>query len=310
MNPKSQDPAPLLALLERLLRLRVGRVHFGAQGPPPPPGATFQPFARFNYLLSGRRQAVLPIGGRAEEVLLRPGDVQVSAEGSWEFARFDREHEILCIVPRADYLRVACHRYRFGDDGAIRVESVEQHTVRSVPAALRLAARALCACAGDASPAAGRVLAQALKHQALAELAVPRGEEWRSGAKATFREMRRWMENRIQHWDLGREAVAAAFGVSPSYVSRLFRRQAGVSFVGCLTEQRIAFAETLLATTPLTVQAVAQQCGFRSAAYFVKRFRELRGRTPGAFRQRSAAASEPCQNRAEYPTRNSNPPSF
>lgn len=75
--------------------------------------------------------------------------------------------------------------------------------------------------------------------------------------------------------------VADAVGLSQSYFSTLFHRAMGIRFSDYLIAYRLRIADRYLATAELTVQQVADLCGFGSAGYFVARYREHYGLTPG-----------------------------
>ena len=70
--------------------------------------------------------------------------------------------------------------------------------------------------------------------------------------------------------------------LSPSYISRLFRREFGLSFSAYLTARRLESARHLLQTTHLQIAEIAARCGFSSSSYFIKVFSAHYGLTPGS----------------------------
>jgi len=84
-------------------------------------------------------------------------------------------------------------------------------------------------------------------------------------------------------WSL--ERLATLVGLSPAYVSRMFREQARTSFMSFLTEVRLDEALRLLADDKATVVATARQVGFRTPAWFIKQFKLRFGRTPEEYRR-------------------------
>lgn len=260
-------------------------MYFGTRGPPPPKDALFLPSARFNVVLSGSRHLVLPIKGQVTALVLWPGDMQISPHDSWEIMELREPHEQFCIVPRSDFLRISYYRYFRDATGAFSAESYDYHTPQNYGDPLRYTARALTACAhGPHRPEAVQCLALALRHLAAAELQAAARVRHQGHAEATFQKVRRWLEAHVEQPTLSRERAADTFGLSPAYVSRLFQRHAGESFMDYLTRQRLDFAEQLLRDTELKVSEVGAQCGFCSASYFVRRFHQRRGVTPGAYR--------------------------
>ena len=82
------------------------------------------------------------------------------------------------------------------------------------------------------------------------------------------------------------EEIAASTGYSPSYFSHLFTEETGMSPYQFVVRSRVEHAQQLLMTTRLTVQEVAFQCGFNSAANFCYTFRRMTGVSPHAYRKR------------------------
>lgn len=89
--------------------------------------------------------------------------------------------------------------------------------------------------------------------------------------------------------DLTERDVAAACGVSPAALSRLFSRVMKCSFPEYVTGVRLREAEKLLLTTDASVTDIALRVGFSSPAYFIARFRQAKGITPHRFRCETSA---------------------
>ena len=87
--------------------------------------------------------------------------------------------------------------------------------------------------------------------------------------------------------------LAAAACVSPSYLSRVFRKQYGCGPSAALELVRLKRARTMLARSNLTVSQVAAACGFADPLYFSRRFRAAHGIAPSAYRDKGAAADPP-----------------
>lgn len=84
--------------------------------------------------------------------------------------------------------------------------------------------------------------------------------------------------------DLSLKKLAELLNLNPSYLSALFRRETGLTLTEFVTKKRMNFAETLLGTTQLQVQTVAQQCGIMDVNYFTKAFKKHTGFTPTEYR--------------------------
>ncbi len=84
--------------------------------------------------------------------------------------------------------------------------------------------------------------------------------------------------------NLTREQIAAALGVTPAYVSRIFRQQSGVALWDYVNAYRVARAGELLEHSDLTITEVAFTAGFNDPAYFSRVFRKETGKSPAAYR--------------------------
>lgn len=80
--------------------------------------------------------------------------------------------------------------------------------------------------------------------------------------------------------------IAHAVGLSPSYLSFLFKKECRVGLHDYLLMCRIEQAKTLLADARLSSKEIAAAVGFRSQSYFTKAFHRLTGMTPREFRRR------------------------
>lgn len=91
----------------------------------------------------------------------------------------------------------------------------------------------------------------------------------------------------------GLPLLLSRLNISYSHLARLCRLHAGSSPTEVINRARIDRAKQLLATTPVAVSAVGQQCGFDTTSHFYKVFRRGTGTTPGAFRADLVRALSP-----------------
>ena len=89
------------------------------------------------------------------------------------------------------------------------------------------------------------------------------------------------------------EDAAMVSGYSPSHFMRLFRQQAGQTFVDYLTDYRLNAAVYCLKETEEDVSGIAGRCGFDSVSYFIRRFHKKYGVSPGRFRKQGGRAQAP-----------------
>ncbi len=117
---------------------------------------------------------------------------------------------------------------------------------------------------------------------ATASIETPTGAPMGAGS---LEQARRWLQDhRNEPYSL--QATARAAATSPRTLLRWFAKVYGESPQDYLHRLRIAQAQALLQTTYLTVDAVAQHCGYSDTGSFRKIFHRVSGTTPGAFRQR------------------------
>lgn len=118
----------------------------------------------------------------------------------------------------------------------------------------------------------------------LVDLLAPAAEAPRDAASAAMAIVRD-QAHRIS----GIDDVARAVGLGPDRLRHVFTARWGVSPVRALTNARIDRARELLRRSPLTLEAIARDCGYANARYFCAVFRRTAGCTPGAWRARHAS---------------------
>jgi signal transduction histidine kinase/AraC-like DNA-binding protein/ABC-type sugar transport system substrate-binding protein len=84
---------------------------------------------------------------------------------------------------------------------------------------------------------------------------------------------------------LSRDEISNALRVSPNYLSRIFRRDTGLTPWQYLNQYRIVQAQKLLVSTTLSVTEVAERVGFNDPAYFVRVFHKETGKAPLQYRK-------------------------
>ncbi|MGO3742841.1 AraC family transcriptional regulator [Kerstersia sp.] len=87
--------------------------------------------------------------------------------------------------------------------------------------------------------------------------------------------------------------AAQASCVSTTYLAHLLKSETGKTFLELVTERRMDRAKTLLAFTSEPSVKVAENVGFSEPAHFARRFRQVVGMTPSAYRQRFQLGGRP-----------------
>ncbi|MEW6410142.1 MAG: PocR ligand-binding domain-containing protein [Nitrospirota bacterium] len=81
------------------------------------------------------------------------------------------------------------------------------------------------------------------------------------------------------------QKLAEAVGISSYYLSHLFRKEMGISFLEYLTSVRIAVAKSLLKQATMTVLDVCLEVGYQDPSYFAKVFTKKEGVHPSEYRK-------------------------
>lgn len=91
--------------------------------------------------------------------------------------------------------------------------------------------------------------------------------------------VQKYIQNHINE-RLTLNEIAAVFGLSPNYLSVLFKKTCNTGFSEYITQMKISRAKTLLLEQDMKIYEVAEQLGFESAFYFSKVFKKVEGISP------------------------------
>jgi len=80
--------------------------------------------------------------------------------------------------------------------------------------------------------------------------------------------------------------IADQLFISPSYLSRTFKKEEKINFVDYVNRKRIEKAKILLSTTDLTIDAIAYECGYKEPNSFRRFFKQNESMTPSAYREK------------------------
>ena len=91
--------------------------------------------------------------------------------------------------------------------------------------------------------------------------------------------------NNHQHEMVTMNNMAQLCHLSPSYFSRLFRRELGENFINYVNRQKVQWAKTRLRNTNDSVNQIALDLGYMDSSYFINVFKKFEGITPLVYRQ-------------------------
>lgn len=84
---------------------------------------------------------------------------------------------------------------------------------------------------------------------------------------------------------LSLESLAARFVINKNYLSSRFHKEVGMTVTDYINKTRVQHSEELLGKKNLSMQAIAEQCGFSDANYFTRTFKKINGLSPNEFRK-------------------------
>ncbi|RDY29141.1 response regulator [Romboutsia weinsteinii] len=89
--------------------------------------------------------------------------------------------------------------------------------------------------------------------------------------------------------DININDIASLFSVSPTYFSRLFKKEVGIPPVVYLTRYRLEKACEYFDNTEFTVKEVSELCGYSDPFYFSKAFKSIIGVSPKTYKSKIKA---------------------
>lgn len=99
--------------------------------------------------------------------------------------------------------------------------------------------------------------------------------------------VKRFIADQIGQQDLSREDIARHVFLNPDYLSRIFKKETGMSFSDFLQQSRIEYAKELLANTCQSVSDIAVASGYSNLSYFSTIFKKAAGVNPVDYRKRT-----------------------
>ena len=84
-----------------------------------------------------------------------------------------------------------------------------------------------------------------------------------------------------------REDLANYVFLNPDYLSRLFRKETGMTLISYCQNTRLQYIKDLLVKTDMSIGKIAMQLGYSNFSHFTRAFKELTGVSPTEYREKS-----------------------
>ena len=88
------------------------------------------------------------------------------------------------------------------------------------------------------------------------------------------------------HFDISLEDLASHVHLSPRYLSKIFKKETGMTIVEYIQKERIKEAKHLLRSSNYTFLEISNMLNFVSQSYFIKVFKQHTGMTPLQYRKK------------------------
>ncbi|HWJ80461.1 MAG TPA: AraC family transcriptional regulator, partial [Niallia sp.] len=85
--------------------------------------------------------------------------------------------------------------------------------------------------------------------------------------------------------DISLESLAKKVGLSPIYISKIFKEKQGINYIDFLTECRIEKAKELIRDTDKSIKEITFEVGYHDPNYFSKVFKKLCQVSPKEYRK-------------------------
>ena len=104
------------------------------------------------------------------------------------------------------------------------------------------------------------------------------------GTQKTITEIVAHINNNFQT-ELNLENISAEFFIDSCYLSRIFKKTVGMSFVDYINNVRVMEAKKLLTATDESIISIAENVGFKSNTHFGRVFKKVTGTSPLQYRK-------------------------
>jgi AraC-like DNA-binding protein len=243
---------------------------------------------RFDIVISGLKHMTFAADNKMQDIVMKPGEVHYCPPDNWKWPLWDSFHEMSSVLFGLDYIRLTYINYDqysdyFKTHGAlifyITSSAIGQAGQKILDAMLDIVETKKTA---------------ELHHLFIVLMQLTLDNLKKDTPRSNYRSHITWYKlisylNNNFYYPINRAHVAAEFGLSPSYVSRLFAREGAEGFNATLRRMRMEHAARLLIGSSMSIEEITEQCGYLSETFFIAAFKQYYGMPPGQFRRKRLA---------------------
>jgi two-component system, response regulator YesN len=101
----------------------------------------------------------------------------------------------------------------------------------------------------------------------------------------TIHQLKQYIFDNSEH-DISLEALGELVGLSPIYISKMFKEKLGINYIDFLTQCRLKKAKKLLVETDKSIKEITYDVGYHDPNYFSKVFKKMCETTPMEYRKK------------------------
>ncbi len=280
----ANDKNALLGYFEEALSQPVRKIYFApVDRECANKDTAIQPWARFSIVLGGEFDLEIIEEQKPRIQKLHPGDVMVMPELAYCRNTFARDCRCLGAVRRNNYLRLFYHDFK------LELKNIYPDIQYHIEDTLHLSTIHAFSAFVEVKNAGVSEKVIAGFYRLMLELIVNDLKHTRQ--KHYDKSYFIWMNVVAfieRHYDrpLTRKQIGDELKISESYLSKLFRKYAGMPVNEFQTRIRMDKALELLKDPTLRISEIAYNCGYQSVPFFIKKFKDYYSATPAQYRLR------------------------
>ena len=236
---------------------------------------------RFIMPLTRTKRIRFAQDGLVQDRIFSPGEVLFCHSNAWSSEVWDHEHTMIPIVFRDRYIRTLfIHHNGLPPDQ--NGPDVIYHTASPLSTAGAHLLHSIVSARKNS-------ISQLLSFRALLQNVVETVENDQNtliGKEAfTWDCVQDYLETNF-YLDISRGSISKALHLHPATLSRLVRKRTGIGINEYISNLRMEHARRLLEENTLTVDEIADQCGYKYTSYFIRKFRQYYLESPFRYREK------------------------